>query len=231
MISRSVQAFFFVGGIALLGVGDLSLATQNATFRDGRSLRITAYHIEGNLITLELAGGGRITLPRGRIRTIRAVPTLEGEDRSPGRVEAISPPPEKPPTSNTKEEGDHDLFAQIAELALKYGMETQLVAAVALVESGFDPDAVSPKGARGLMQLMPATAADYGVVDSFNPLENLEAGIAHLRHLLDRYHGDLELALAGYNAGEGAVARYGGVPPFPETIRYVSRVLALARSR
>lgn len=233
MIPRSVRVLFMVGGIALLGVADLSLAAQDATFRDGRSLRIAAYHVEGNLITLELEGGGRITLPRERIRTIREVPALEGEERLSARETAIFPPSEKPSTSDsdTKEGSENDLFAQIAELALKYRLESQLVAAIALVESGFDPEAVSPKGARGLMQLMPATAAEYGVEDSFNPLENLEAGITHLRHLLDRYQGDLELALAAYNAGEGAVARYGGVPPFPETIRYVSRVLALARSR
>jgi len=99
------------------------------------------------------------------------------------------------------------------------------VAAVIAVESGGDPFAVSPKGAAGLMQLMPATARRLGVGDVFEPTDNLKGGSLYLKTLLERYHGDLGRALAAYNAGEGAVDRHHGIPPYRETTRYVIRVL------
>lgn len=112
----------------------------------------------------------------------------------------------------------------IERVARENGLSPGLIKAVARVESGFDPRAVSPKGAQGLMQLMPATALQYGVQDAFNPLENLRAGASHLRKLLDEFDGDLTLALAAYNAGSGAVRRHGGVPAYRETRDYVRKV-------
>jgi soluble lytic murein transglycosylase-like protein len=112
----------------------------------------------------------------------------------------------------------------IDKLAARDGLDPDLIKAVAMVESSFDPKAISPKGAMGLMQLMPATAKHYGVDDPLDPYENLGAGSRHLRHLLNRFDGDLTLALAAYNAGAGAVQRYGGVPRYPETIDYVRKV-------
>lgn len=112
----------------------------------------------------------------------------------------------------------------IVQVARQTGLAPDLIKAVALVESAMDPVAVSPKGARGLMQLMPGTAAQYGVRDVFDPGENLLAGARHLRKLLDDFDGDLTLALAAYNAGSGAVRRYGGVPAYRETRDYVRRV-------
>jgi soluble lytic murein transglycosylase-like protein len=114
----------------------------------------------------------------------------------------------------------------IDKLAIRDGLDPDLIKAVAMVESSFDPTAISPKGAMGLMQLMPATAKQYGVDDPMDPYENLGAGSRHLRHLLNRFDGDLTLALAAYNAGAGAVQRYGGVPRYPETIDYVRKVHA-----
>ncbi len=112
----------------------------------------------------------------------------------------------------------------IDRVAADHGLTPGLVKAVAWVESGFDPDAVSPKGAVGLMQLMPATAARYGVRDRTDPYESLTAGARHLRELLDEFDNDLTLALAAYNAGAGAVRRHGGVPRYPETRSYVQKV-------
>ncbi len=113
--------------------------------------------------------------------------------------------------------------------ARRAGLDPWLVRAVIRVESGENPRAVSPKGAVGLMQLMPATARELGVESPFHPRDNIRGGVAYLRELLDRYGGRLELALAAYNAGPAAVDRYGGVPPFPETRRFVERVLDLYR--
>lgn len=113
--------------------------------------------------------------------------------------------------------------AHIERVAAEHGLDPSFVKAVALVESGFNPQAVSPKGAMGLMQLMPATARQYGVRDAFDPQENLSAGARHLRSLLDEF-GDSRLALAAYNAGSGAVRRHGGVPAYRETQDYVRKV-------
>jgi soluble lytic murein transglycosylase-like protein len=115
----------------------------------------------------------------------------------------------------------------IREAAQRHGVPEQLVSAVIRVESGFNTRAVSRKGARGLMQLMPGTAAILGVRDSFDPTENIDGGVRHLRGLLDRYANNLPFALAAYNAGEGAVNNYGGIPPYPETQAYVGRILSI----
>jgi len=112
----------------------------------------------------------------------------------------------------------------IERVAKENGVSPDLIKAVALVESGFDPHAVSPKGAQGLMQLMPDTARQYGVRDALDPLQNLRAGTIHLRNLLEEFDGDLVLALAAYNAGSGAVKRHGGVPNYRETREYVRKV-------
>jgi soluble lytic murein transglycosylase-like protein len=113
----------------------------------------------------------------------------------------------------------------INEVALRHHVDTALVKAVIRAESDFVPQAVSPKGALGLMQLMPATARLRGVWRAFEPRQNVEGGVSHLRYLLDRYGGNLRLALAAYNAGENAVDAHGGVPPYPETWEYLTRVL------
>jgi soluble lytic murein transglycosylase-like protein len=116
----------------------------------------------------------------------------------------------------------YDPYIEI--VAAETGLSPSLIKAVALVESGFDPTAVSPKGAQGLMQLMPATARQLGVRDAFDPGENLRAGARYLRKMLDEFDGNLNLALAAYNAGPGAVRRHGGIPAYRETRDYISKV-------
>ncbi|HOI74885.1 MAG TPA: lytic transglycosylase domain-containing protein [Syntrophales bacterium] len=114
----------------------------------------------------------------------------------------------------------------ITKSAQKHGMDPALIKAVIKAESNFNHQAVSPKGARGLMQLMPATASSLQVDDSFHPEKNIDGGVRYLRYLIRLFNGDLRLALAAYNAGEKAVMRYGGIPPYRETQDYVQRVLS-----
>ncbi len=117
--------------------------------------------------------------------------------------------------------------AIVTEASRTYQVDQALVRAVIHTESAFNPMAVSPKGASGLMQLMPGTAQRYGVRDVFNPTENVYGGVHYLRDLLDTFNNNLSLAVAAYNAGENAVSRYGDIPPYAETNNYVRRVLAL----
>lgn len=117
-----------------------------------------------------------------------------------------------------------DIKQLIHRLATENEIDPTLVEAVVHVESGYDPFAVSPKGARGLMQLMPQTARGLSVRNSFSPIENIEGGVRHLKTLLVRFGGDTEKAVAAYNAGAGAVERHGGVPPYRETTEYVAKV-------
>ncbi len=118
---------------------------------------------------------------------------------------------------------------EIATAARTWGVSEWLVRAVIHAESGFNPAAVSGKGAQGLMQLMPGTAARFGVHDAFAADDNIRGGVQYLAFLSQRYHGDIRLIAAAYNAGEANVDRYGGVPPFAETRRYVARVASLAK--
>lgn len=113
----------------------------------------------------------------------------------------------------------------IQDAAHRHGVDAALVKAVIRAESDFVPQAVSPKGAQGLMQLMPGTARRHNVWRVWDARQNVEGGVRHLRWLLDRYGGNVKLALAAYNAGEKAVDNYGGIPPYPETVEYLARVL------
>lgn len=119
-------------------------------------------------------------------------------------------------------------FAHVIRTAAeRHGVDARLVEAIVQAESAGNPTAVSPKGARGLMQLMPERAAELGVRDSFDPVQNVDGGVRHMRDLLQRFGGDVTLALAAYNAGEAAVRTHGGIPPYAETREYVRRVRAL----
>ncbi|MBN2399335.1 MAG: lytic transglycosylase domain-containing protein [Candidatus Aminicenantes bacterium] len=116
---------------------------------------------------------------------------------------------------------------KIQSLTQKHDLREDLVIAVAKAESSFNPFAVSPKGAVGLMQLMKSTAQQYGVFNRYNAHDNLEAGVKHLKYLYQKYNGNIPLILAAYNAGEKSVQKYNGIPPYPETKQYIRRVMSL----
>jgi len=190
-------------------VAALSFATpalaETAVLRNGQRLQITGYEREGQLIHLHVVGG-RVALRAEEIVSI------EPEEYFPLR--ASEAPSDMP-------------FAQLIRAAAqKHGVDEELISSVITAESAFNPRAVSRKQARGLMQLMPATASRLAVSDAFDPAQNVDAGTRYLKLLLEKYGQDLTLALAAYNAGPDRVAQYGGVPPFSETRAYVRRVLA-----
>jgi hypothetical protein len=200
-----------VGGVSLLGLLAAAPASADLVYlTSGRTLSVKAVRAEGTQAVLLLRGGGEVVCDARLI--VRVAPDEVPYPEEPAAAEATGATPEV--------QGFEDL---IGPLAARHRVATDLVQAVIAVESANDPAARSPKGAMGLMQLMPSTARRYAVGDPYDPVENLEAGIRHLSSLLDRY--DLRLALAAYNAGEGAIQRYGGMPPYRETRNYVARVL------
>lgn len=177
-----------------------------AVLRSGARLHVTGYEVEGDRVRLSVAGGS-VEIAAAELIDI------EPEDQFP------APPP-----------ADADFSVRYANFiraaAQKHGVDEKLVAQVIAAESNFDAKAVSRKNALGLMQLLPSTAARYSVANVFDPAQNIEAGTHYLKDLLERYRGNTRLALAAYNAGPEMVDRYGGVPPFAETQRYVRTITA-----
>ncbi|MFZ3101224.1 MAG: lytic transglycosylase domain-containing protein [Desulfitobacteriaceae bacterium] len=129
-------------------------------------------------------------------------------------------------TNFPKSDGEKSLEGIIGAMGQKYGVDPNLIKEVVKAESGFDSHAVSSVGAEGLMQLMPGTASAYGVKDPLDSVQNLEGGTHFLKDLLKRYQGKVPLALAAYNAGSGAIEKYDGIPPYPETQNYVKQIMA-----
>lgn len=167
----------------------------------------------------------RVTSVRADNRTGRLVRAAVVSPRSvaPRVIEPQAPAVEAAPAEATLPPGT-PVNDMVEHIARRHEVEPVLVHSMMRVESNYNPRAVSPKGAEGLMQLMPGTARRFGVKNSFNPAQNIEGGVRYLKYLLELYGGDQRLALAAYNAGEGAVAKHGGIPPYQETRNYVYQV-------
>lgn len=156
----------------------------------------------------------------GKTRNLSELPVIQKEV-----VKEIKDVVNHPVVNGVKRNVPADISAIIKKYADKYGVSEVLIRALIQVESGFNPHAQSPAGAKGLMQLMPIHTVKQGV-DPYDPDQNVNTGMGYLTHLLEKYN-DLELALAAYNAGETNVDKYGGIPPFPETQKYVKKIMAL----
>jgi soluble lytic murein transglycosylase-like protein len=195
--------------LALLTLLGTSARAEIAVLANGQTLKLDGHRVEDGLVVLVLKGGGEMSVPPATVQGFVPDEVLD---------ELVVPP-------------GGDLRQAAALAARRHGLDPDLVIAVVSVESGFRPQAVSPKGAQGLMQLMPRTAESLGVVDAFDPEQNLDGGVRHLGQLLTQYDGDVERALAAYNAGEGAVRRHHGIPPYRETRAYVKKVLARYRAQ
>ena len=215
-VSRAAQlallvSFLVVRPAAAPAAAELVLLTT------GRTLAISGHAFEGDRVVLYLPNGGEIVCERSLI--VRIEPDAAPAPPVQVMAEVPSPLPARP-------------FAGIIDaVSVRHGVPSALVYALIEVESAYRPAARSPKGAMGLMQLMPATVTRYEVTDPFDPTANIEAGTRHLRSLLDRYDDDVNRALAAYNAGEGPVRKFGGMPPYPETRRYVAKILELVAAQ
>jgi hypothetical protein len=206
---------------AIIASTPTEASAKLAVFVDGRVLKVDDARLEGSEIVLDLKGGGSLRVSAVRVDRVIADEVVESEKTPPfGGLDC--------PTSWRDLELPEDLPYRnsIASAARATDLDPRLVASVVQTESAFNPRAVSRAGAAGLMQLMPAAAAEHEVRDVFDPAENLRGGAEHLRIMLDRFES-LPLALAAYNAGATTVTRYKGIPPYKETQDYVRRVLAL----
>jgi soluble lytic murein transglycosylase-like protein len=193
-----------MGFLSVLGAAGLFPAAASADYavlRSGARLHITGYERDGERVRLTV-DGGTVNVAAADLVAVEPEEHFAAVPAAP----VVAPGP----------------FGKLIHAAAeKHGVDESLIRWVITVESNFNPRAISRRRAQGLMQLLPATAAVYSVANIFDPAENIDAGTRYLKDLLARYRGDLRLALAAYNAGPEMVERYGGVPPFPETQKYV----------
>jgi len=214
---------------ALTIVAGLAVATPASAellfFSDAQSISIAGHRIVGDRVIVTLRGGGEMTLDSARVAKI--LPDEVAYPEAPAVAEGPQSVRQLPAMAALPVLIEKTAFDPIIEHAsTQHGVDPRLVKAVIQVESGFQSRARSPKGAMGLMQLMPGTVREYRVGrNPYDPAKNIQAGTKHLRALLNKF--ELPLALAAYNAGEAAVLRFGGIPPYAETQAYVAKILAL----
>jgi soluble lytic murein transglycosylase-like protein len=215
-----------VAGLALVAT---DARADIVVFKNGRTMSVKSFRIDADSATMQLREGGEVTFPASVVARVDPdeVPYPEPVVEPVVEVAAVSPPaatisvaPALVPDEVLAARPFADL---ISTVAASYRVDARLVHAVIEQESNYQARARSKKGAKGLMQLMPGTAKQYGVRNSYDPKANLEAGVRHLKDLMSRL--DLPLALAAYNAGEATIRRYGGLPPFAETQSYVRNIL------
>lgn len=210
---------FCLGAASLVVLSAVPARAEIVVLTSGRTLSVKSHRIDGESIILTLRGGGDVTCDRALVDKILAdeVPYPEPQETA---EETDSSEQSADPLASTPY---GEIIASISEAN---GINPMLVRALIQVESGYRARARSPKGAMGLMQLMPSTAREYNVRNPFDPKSNIEGGIKHLKTLIDKF--GVEVALAAYNAGPAAVEKFKGIPPYRETRAYVSRILALA---
>jgi soluble lytic murein transglycosylase-like protein len=214
--------------LSLVICSSLFASTASAeivVFKNGRTMSVKSHRMSGEMATLALRNGGEVTFPADVIERIDPdeVPFESPDSREVAAVAPVPAGPAEPELVSDAQLAARPFAELISTVAAAHEVDLRLIHAVIEQESNYQSRARSKKGARGLMQLMPATARQYGVRDSYDPKANLEAGIRHLKDLLSRM--ELPVALAAYNAGEGTVQRYGGLPPYPETQNYVRSIL------
>jgi transglycosylase-like protein with SLT domain len=215
-----------LGFALLMGACALPLRAELIVFSDGRVTKAVGYQVDGDEVEIHLRGGGSYRVDAGLVERIveDEVEVSEVEVREVGFDEKVA-------YDLSYKEDRRPLFATaydaiIQTEAKKHGVDAALVSAVIRAESNYEPRALSRKGARGLMQLMPATAKRLAVGKPFDPASNVAGGVRYLKELAERFKHRPELVLAAYNAGEHAVEAYGGVPPYRETIGYVKKILS-----
>ena len=195
-------------------------------FKNGRSMSVKSVRVDADVATMQLRTGGEVSFPSAAIARVDPdevpYPPDEPEPAAVATVEVESAVV-KPDLVSEEALAARPFANLISTVAASYQLDARLVHAVIEQESNYQPRARSKAGAKGLMQLMPDTARQYGVRNSYDPKSNLEAGVRHLKDLMSRL--DLPTALAAYNAGEATIRRYGGLPPFPETQTYVRNIL------
>ncbi len=212
----------------LLTLVALAIATPASAelifFSDARSMSVKSHRFEGDRVIVMLRGGGEMAFDRSIIVKFAPDEVAYPEDT------IADPTLQALPQGNAGSLVEKTAYDPIIEHASdRHGVDARLLKAVIQVESGFQPRARSHKGAMGLMQLMPQTARQYQTRNLYDPASNIEAGTRHLKKLLGEFEQSLPLALAAYNAGEAAVRRFGGIPPYAETQTYVARILGLLR--
>jgi soluble lytic murein transglycosylase-like protein len=215
MQPNAKRVVFFVTLVSLVASAAPARA-EIVFFNTGRTLSLKGHRVDGDSLVLQLRGGGEIVCEASLISRF-----------APDEVPYPEPEVEPAPAIAVAQEASVVPYGAIIDkVSAEQGVPVKLVRALIQVESAYHERARSPKGAMGLMQLMPATAKQYALADPYDPASNIEAGIKHLKGLLQRL--PVALALAAYNAGEGAVERFNGIPPYRETRNYVSRILSLA---
>ena len=215
--------------LILVAASTLVTTTADAdilVLSSGGTLSVKSYRIEGDLITVTLRRGGEATFDRALVSRIAEdeVPEAETEPAAAENAPAIAG---VQPSINLAELSRRPFAEMIRSVSSRHGVDPVLVHAMIQAESNYEPRARSTKGARGLMQVLPSTARQFGGGNLYDPQNNLETGVKYLKGLLAQF--DLTQAIAAYNAGPAAVRRFGGVPPFAETQAYVEKVLANIR--